>query len=93
MKTELETQEIEAIADKVIEKMKPLLAGNGKSEDDVIFDVEGLTQYLKVSKQWIYERTHLKKIAHLKIDGQLRFRKKDIDKWLSSYNIPAINTP
>lgn len=91
MKTELELQEIEAIADKVIEKLKPIIDSGGKYEDDIIFDVEGLADYLRVSKAWIYERTHLKEIPHLKIDGQLRFRKKDIDKWLSSYNIPAIS--
>lgn len=93
MKTELEIQEIEAIADKVIEKLKPIISSHDKYEDDIIFDVDGLADYLKVSKSWIYERTHLKEIPHLKIDGQLRFRKKDIDKWLRSYNIPAISTP
>lgn len=92
MKTELELQEIEAIADKVIEKLKPIICSGDKYEDDIIFDVQGLANYLRVSKAWIYERTHLKEIPHLKIDGQLRFRKKDIDKWLNTYNIPAVNT-
>lgn len=85
---------VDQIADKVIEKLKPLISGNGRYEgEDTIFDVKGLCDYLHVSDKWIYERTHLKEIPHLKVNGLLRFRKKDIDKWLNSFNVPAINTP
>lgn len=90
MKAELETQDIEVIAQRVVELIKPILSSNGKKEvEDTIFDVRTLAEYLKVSKQWIYERTHLKEIPHLKIDGQLRFRKRDIDKWLNAHSVPA----
>jgi len=89
MKALLEQEDIEKIAQAVCEMLKPMLS-NGKVENaDEIFDIKGLADYLKVSKQWIYERTHLKEIPYLKINGQLRFRKKDIDKWLTAYNIPA----
>lgn len=57
MKTELETHDIELIAVKMIEVLKPLLAQNGRQPNDVIFDVEGLAEYLKVSKKWIYDTT------------------------------------
>jgi excisionase family DNA binding protein len=92
MKAELtlSTEFIDAIGDKVIEKLKPIIGGNSKHEDDVILDVNGLAGYLRVSKQWLYERTHLKEIPHLKIDGQLRFKKRDIDKWLNTFNVPAL---
>ncbi len=96
MKAELSLPQelVDQIADKVIEKLKPMLSGSGKSEtDETIFDVKGLCEYLKVARQWIYERTHLKEIPHLKIDGQLRFRKRDIDKWVNSFSIPAITAP
>ena len=82
---------VEEIADKVIERLKPLLSDSKKSKtEDIIFDVRGLTEYLRVSKQWIYERTYLKEIPHIKKQGLLRFRKSDIDKWLDSDKIPAI---
>jgi excisionase family DNA binding protein len=84
---------VNEIADKVIERLKPLLSGTGKAEDDVIYDVKGLCDYLHVSNKWIYERTHLKEIPHLKVNGLLRFRKKDIDKWLNSFNVLAVSTP
>lgn len=94
MKTELEHIDIEAIALRVLELLKPLLSGSGRHEpEDVIFDVKGLADYLKVSSQWLYERTHLKEIPHIKIGGQLRFKKRDIDKWLASFNVPSVNTP
>jgi excisionase family DNA binding protein len=84
---------VDEIANKVIERLKPLIAGNGKQEDDVIFDVRGLAEYLKVSTKWIYERTQFKEIPHQKVKGLLRFRKKDIDRWLNSHSVPAINSP
>jgi predicted DNA-binding transcriptional regulator AlpA len=46
-----------------------------------------------VSKKWIYERTQLKEIPHIKVNGLLRFRKRDIDKWLNSFNVPSVSTP
>lgn len=82
---------VKEITCEVIKAIKPMIAKG--AQDDTVFNVEGLAQYLKVSPKWIYERTHLKEIPHNKIGGQLRFRKKDIDKWINSYNVPAINTP
>ena len=94
MKAEFEAEEIELIAQRVTQLLKPILAGNGKHEtDDAIYDVPALAKYLNVSSKWIYERTHLKEIPHLKVNGLLRFRKKEIDKWLNSYNVPAVTTP
>jgi excisionase family DNA binding protein len=92
MKAELESQDIEAIAQRVVELLKPILAHRKDEAEDVIFDVQGLAEYLKVSKKWIYERTQLKEIPHIKVDGLLRFRKRDIDKWLNSFNVPSVNT-
>ena len=85
---------VDAIADRVIDKLRPLLSGNGRDrEEDVIFDVPEVADYLKVSTKWIYERTHLKEIPHIKVDGVLRFRKRDIDKWLNTHNVPAVRMP
>ncbi len=92
MRAELEPQDIDQIVDRLFERLKLLQSCKCANTDDVIFDVKSLKEYLKVSDKWIYERTHLKEIPHLKVDGLLRFRKKDIDKWLSSYNVPAVNT-
>jgi len=93
LKTQLEREDIQAIAQAVMELLKPVVAGNGKKENDAIFDVQGLSSYLKVSKQWVYERTHLNEIPFYKIEGHVRFKKSDIDKWLQGYHMPAVSTP
>lgn len=97
MKAELTlpSELVKEIAKEVVELLKPVLSGNNKYEaEDVIFDVQGLTEYLNVTKKWIYEQTHLKTIPYLKISNkQLRFKKKDIDKWLEALKIPATSEP
>ena len=84
MITELEDKDIERIADKVIERLKPYLKDKGENEKDCIFDVDGLADYLKVKKAWIYEKTHLNDIPFYKVGKFPRFKKRDIDKWLQS---------
>ncbi len=73
--------------------LRPLIATSSKKEDDIIFDVPGVCEYLKVSAKWIYERTQLKEMPYLKVKGLLRFRKADIDKWLNTQHTPAASTP
>ena len=86
------SNEIDKIVEKLLERLKPFLANNGTARnEDIIFDLKGLCEYLSVSEQWVYNRVHLKEIPHLKIGGVLRFQKKQIDKWLNSFNVPAIS--
>lgn len=92
MKSELEQQDIQAIAEKVVELLKPYLSQKADRQEDTILDVPGLCKYLHVTPKWIHERTHLKEIPYIKLSNkQLRFRKKKIDKWLETLEIPAIN--
>ncbi len=98
MEVRLEIPEavIEALAEKikqeVVKELRPLLI-KGHQEEDTVFDVKGLCEYLKVSDKWVYERTHLNEIPYFKVKGLLRFRKKDIDQWLESYKVPAASGP
>lgn len=95
MKTELEPQDIEAIAKRVVELLKPILSNNGKNlSEDIIFNKEGLADYLKVKIKWIYEQTSLKTIPFIKLGNkQLRFKKSRIDKWLDTIEMPATDNP
>lgn len=92
MKTTFDHEDLQAVVSAVIEGLKPFLSGRtGDRIDDTIFDVPGLCQYLKVTPKWIHERTHLKEIPYYKGSNKmLRFRKRDIDKWLESIRTPAI---
>jgi excisionase family DNA binding protein len=88
MKTDLEKSDIVAIAKEVAELVKPLL--RTKTETDTIFDVKGLANYLKVDASWIYNQAHLKTIPYFKIGKYIRFRKSDIEKWISGESIKPI---
>ena len=85
---------VDAIADRVIERMKPLVVGNGKHDaDDIVFDKKGLSEYLKLSESTINKMVSNKQIPYFKIQsgqsGGVRFFKRDIDKWISRQTIPA----
>lgn len=93
MKLELEQADIQAIAQAVIAEtmkaLKPML--DGRQSEDVMFTLEALCQYLHVEPDWVYKRTARKEIPCIKAGGLLRFRKKDIDRWLESCKTPAVN--
>jgi excisionase family DNA binding protein len=85
-KINIDTQEL---VKEIIGALKPLLTG-GQGED-VIFTCESLAKYLEVSKQWVYERVSLKEIPYSKMGHFPRFKKSEIDKWLDSLKVPALN--
>ncbi len=75
------------------EELKSYLSGKGQDED-LVLDVAGLCDYLKVTPKWVYEQTHLKAIPQIKLSGKtLRFKKKDIDRWIERLKTPAITEP
>jgi excisionase family DNA binding protein len=78
----LPTELVGQIFDMFIEKLSPLLNGNGKNRDDGLFDVEDLALYLKVNRQWVYEKIHNNSVPHYKMGKYPRFRKSEIDQWL-----------
>jgi len=85
----IDTQElVREIATEVIKAMKPLLVKNFM-ESEALLDIKGLAEYLSVKPYWIYQQTHFNTIPYLKLGNQLRFRKKDIDRWLQTLNNPA----
>jgi len=90
MKTQLEPEDIQAITDGLYSKLKPLISTSTSQAHDLM-DIKELCDYLKVTRQWVHERTHLKEIPYIKLSNkQLRFRKRDIDRWLDSLQVPVI---
>ena len=88
MNITLDEKDIQLIAEKVAETLKPLLANqNNDRHGDTILDVQSLCDYLKVSKRWVYERTRFREIPFFRISKQeIRFEKQDIYDWLESRN-------
>jgi len=93
MKTELDAQEIEALAlalaPRVVDALRPLLAGRGgqKAADEKIFDVKGLAAYLEVSADWIYKNAEVGDLPHFKCGRYLRFKKAEIEKWVEGHSV------
>jgi len=90
MRTELEPQDIDAIAQRVIELLAPRLSGNGKKPEDEIFDVQGLAEYLKVETSWVYKQVSSKSIPYFKNGRYTRFKKSAIDKWIEAQTVRPI---
>ena len=95
MKSELEPSDRQAIAEDVLEMLKPYLRRNlSNNAGDTIMDVKQLCDYLKVTDKWVYDQTHLKAIPHYKLTGKaLRFKRSEIDKWMEKLKTPALVEP
>lgn len=93
MKSEIEPQDIEAIAQGVLELLKPLLSRLEKcDEEDTILDVKGLAKYLRVDSSWVYKQVSLKTIPFFKTGRYTRFKKAHIDRWIESQTTRPIPT-
>ena len=75
---------IDAIVEKVVERLKPLLYNSRDSKDNELMTVEEVSDYLKVKTSWVYEKIHKGEIPFYKAGRFPRFRKKQIDKWLEN---------
>jgi excisionase family DNA binding protein len=87
---ELEEKDIEAIARKVVELIKPFLPREKPGEEEHIFDVRGLSEYLQVPLSWIYKQVSLNAIPYFKSGKYVRFKKSAIDKWIDTHTIRPI---
>lgn len=90
MKTELEKEDIQAIAREVVERINALLANKGKDEEDTVFNVPRLAEYLRVDKSWVYKQVSLKTIPYFKTGKYTKFKKSVIDKWIEKKTINPI---
>lgn len=89
MKIEIEQQDIQAIAERVLELLRPLLARNGK-QDDIILTPESLAEYLQVDTSWVYKQVSLKTIPYFKSGKYTRFKRATIDKWIETQTVKPI---
>ncbi len=89
--TEELDQLADAVSEKVLARLRPLLSDKKAKDGDVIFTVETLAKYLDMGKSWVYD--NVRKIPHFKVGRFPRFRKKDVDKWLESRKAPQYIAP
>ena len=61
-----------------------------KETEDEIMDVNGLSEYMKVTLNWIYKHSHVLPNIQIGEKGTLRFRKSEIDFYLKKHSTPGI---
>jgi len=54
---------------------------------DKLLTIDELAEVLSAKKSTIYQWVHLGLIPHIKVGRLLRFRERDIEKWLSSKQV------
>ena len=62
----------------------------GEAAVDRLLTVQEICNLLRVRKTYVYSLTHQRKIPHIKIQGQLRFRQSAIDEWLRSQEVSDV---
>ncbi|MFC1715565.1 helix-turn-helix domain-containing protein [Candidatus Poribacteria bacterium] len=60
------------------------------AEEDELLTVQDICDLLKVRETYIYSLTHKKKIPHIKMQGQLRFWRSEIDEWLRRQEVSDV---
>lgn len=95
MRTLLEPEDIEAIAEAVAARLAAVMPTNTtvKADSEEIFDVPRLATYLKVDKSWVYKQVQYKAIPHFHAGRYPRFYKSHIDKWTKEQATPAVGIP
>jgi excisionase family DNA binding protein len=80
-----------ANATEIVKMLTPILSRTGgDAEDEQIFDVPGLAEYLGVSKDWVYKQVAHQGIPHVKTNHLVRFRKTAIDRWLEERTVKPV---
>ena len=53
----------------------------------MIFTIEELAEYLKISKEKIYKMLQASELPAFKVGNQWRFKKSDIENWISENTV------
>jgi predicted DNA-binding transcriptional regulator AlpA len=84
MKAELEPQDIQQIAEKVVELLKPYLLHTASGEDRIM-DKKECAEYLHVDVSWIDKNIHA--LPRFHAGKYVRFKQSKIDRWIETLTI------
>jgi len=82
---------IERIAERVIDKLRPLLPTAPRTDDDTIFDVKGLADYLKTTEAWVRDQARNGSIPCFKSGKYWKFHKRQIDRVYQSRTLLPVS--
>lgn len=85
---------VDAIAEAVVKRLRPVIHGLAvpAAKGDGLMSSEELADYLGVSKDWIYQRTAKNEIPFGKVGRLVKFRRSEIDRWLTARSVPAVTS-
>jgi len=99
MKIQLEPQDIDAIAQRVVELLKPYLLARDSAKiasapaspqsKGAYMTVSQLAEYLQISKHTIYNWIFQGKIPYSKIGRRVMFKREDIVRWSEEKKVEA----
>jgi excisionase family DNA binding protein len=96
VKIEIEIPEavLDAIAAKVAAQIKPTLMRppESRAQAEELMSVCQLAAHLGVSKDGIYRKTAGNEIPFVKVGRLVKFRRSEIDAWLSTRSVPDISS-
>ena len=91
MKISLEDHDVKAIAMEICNMLSPVMkTQDAGREEDVVFDVPGLAEYLRVEHSWIYKQVQFKTIPYFKAGKYTRFKKTAIDRWIEAQAVRPV---
>ena len=82
MQIELDEKDIEMIATKLVERIRPLLKDR-ISDEDIILTADEVADYLKLSKITIYKLAKDGVLPGFRVGGSWRFSKANIEKMMT----------
>lgn len=62
----------------------PVLSAQSFFENEGLWTIEDLSRFLKLPIKTLYSWVSQKRLPCIKLGNRLRFRQKEIEKWLSS---------
>lgn len=74
-------QELEELANKLADKLFVKLKERLNQEEELL-TLEQACDYLKCNKSWLYKKVQQKEIPFVKVGKYLRFKKKELDRWM-----------
>jgi len=97
MKTQLEQQDIDAIAQRVVDLLKPYLLARDEVKiapapsqpKGAYMTVSQLAEYLQISKHTIYNWIFQRKIPYSKIGRRVMFKREEIVRWSEDKKVKA----
>lgn len=74
-----------------LENILSILQNQCINKKDVL-SIEEATEYMNISKSFLYKLTSKKKIPYYKPSGKIvYFKREDLDKWMTQYKCESID--